>query len=91
MPGSGWSCGCQTVANVAADQVSVTPIVPVELRLDGAALMLRFGDTLSYATSYEIVAKVRSATTSTTSTLRYSFRTPDGVFYVFERAASAPT
>jgi hypothetical protein len=77
----------QTVATVTADQVSVTPIVPVEPRLDGAALMLRFGDTLRYATSYEIVAKVRSGTTGAASTLRYSFRTPDSVFYVFERAA----
>ena len=77
----------QTVATVTADQVSVTPIVPVEPRSDGAALMLRFGDTLRYATSYEIVAKVRSATTGAASTLRYSFRTPDSVFYVLERAA----
>ena len=77
----------QTVATVTADQVSVTPIVPVGPRSDGAVLMLRFGDTLRYATSYEIVAKVRSATTGATSTLRYSFRTPDSVFYVLERAA----
>ena len=79
----------QTVANVTADQVSVTPIVPVEPRSDGAALILRFGDTLRYATSYEIVAKVRSATTGASSTLRYSFRTPDGAFYVLQRAASS--
>ena len=79
----------QTVATVTADEVSVTPIVPVEPKSDGAALTLRFRDTLSYATSYEIVAKVRSATTGASSTLRYSFRTPDGAFYVLQRAASS--
>jgi hypothetical protein len=77
----------QTVATVTTDQVSVTPIVPVEPMSDGADLILRFGDTLRYATRYEIVAKVRSATTGASSTLRYSFRTPDGVFYVLQRAA----
>jgi WD40 repeat protein len=79
----------QTVATVTADQVSVTPTVPVEPRSDGAALVLRFGDTLRYATSYDIVVKVRSATTGASSTLRYSFRTPDGAFYVLQRAASS--
>jgi hypothetical protein len=78
----------QTVAELTADQVSVTPRVPVEPISDGAALMLRFSDSLSYATSYEIVAKVQSATTGASSTLRYSFRTPDGAFYILQRAAS---
>ena len=36
----------------------------------------------------EIVAKVQSATTGASSTLTYSFRTPDGAFYVLHRAAS---
>ena len=78
----------QTVATLTADEVSVKPIVPVEPKSDGAALTLRFRDTLRYATSYEIVAKVRSATTGATSTLRYSFRTPDGAFYILQHAAS---
>ena len=77
----------QTVADLTADQVRVTPIVPVEPKSDGADLMLRFGDSLRYATTYEIVAEVRSATTGAASTLRYSFRTPDSVFYIFQRAA----
>jgi hypothetical protein len=50
--------------------------------------MLRFADSLSYATTYQIVAKVRSATTGASSTLTYSFRTPDGAFYILHRAAS---
>jgi hypothetical protein len=78
----------QTVANLAADQVTVTPTVPVEPTSDGAALILRFADSLSYATTYQIIAQVRSATTGASSTLKYSFRTPDGGFYILQRAAS---
>jgi WD40 repeat protein len=62
--------------------------VPVEPTSDGAALILRFSDSLSYATTYEIVAQVQSATTGASSTLTYSFRTPDGAFYLLQRAAS---
>jgi WD40 repeat protein len=78
----------QTVAELTAEHVSVTPTVPVEPTSDGAALILRFSDSLSYATTYEIVAQVQSATTGASSTLRYSFRTPDGAFYTLQRAAS---
>jgi hypothetical protein len=78
----------QTIARPTADQVTVTPIVPVEPTSDGAALILRLADSLSYATTYQIVAKVRSATTGASSTLTYSFRTPDGAFYILHRAAS---
>ena len=78
----------QIVAEPTADQVTVTPTVPVEPTTDGAALILRFADSLSYATTYEIVAKVQSGTTGASATLRYSFRTPDGAFYALERAAS---
>jgi hypothetical protein len=78
----------QTIAHPTADQVTVTPIVPVETTSDGAAVILRFADSLSYATTYQIVAKVRSATTGASSTLTYSFRTPDGAFYILQRAAS---
>ena len=78
----------QTVAHPTADQVTVTPRVPVEPTSDRAALILRFADSLRYATTYEIAAKVRSATTGASSTLRYSFRTPEGAFYVLQRAAS---
>jgi hypothetical protein len=78
----------QTVAEPTTDQVSVTPTVPVEPTTDGAALILRFADSLSYATTYEIVAKVQSGTTGASATLTYSFRTPDGAFYTLERAAS---
>lgn len=70
----------QTVANLTTGQVTVTPSVPVESISDGAAVILRFADSLRYATTYEIVAKVRSATTGASSTLRYSFRTPEGAF-----------
>src|SRR4029453_10823966 len=78
----------QTVAELTADQVSVTPRGPVDPISGGAALMLRFSDSLSYATTYEIVAKVQSATTGASSTLRYSFRTPDGGYYILQRPAS---
>jgi hypothetical protein len=78
----------QTVANVTADQVSVKPLAPVETRSDGAAVMLRFTDSLRFATTYEITARVRSATTGASATLRYSFRTPEGAFYLLQRAAS---
>jgi hypothetical protein len=78
----------QTVAEPTTDQVIVTPTVPVEPTTDGAALILRFADSLSYATTYEIVAKVQSGTTGASATLTYSFRTPDGAFYTLERAAS---
>jgi hypothetical protein len=78
----------QTVAELTTDQVTVTPRVPVEPTSDGAALILRFADSLNYATTYEIVAKVQSATTGASSTLTYSFRTPDGAFYILHRAAS---
>jgi WD40 repeat protein len=78
----------QTVAELTTDQVTVTPRVPLEPTSDGAALILRFADSLSYATTYVIVAKVESATTGASSTLRYSFRTPDGAFYILQRAAS---
>ncbi len=79
----------QTVADLTADQVTVTPNVPVEPTSDGAALILRFGDSLRYATTYEIVAQVQGATTGASSTLTYSFRTPDGAFYLLERASGA--
>jgi hypothetical protein len=78
----------QTIAEPTADQVTVTPRVPIEPTTDGAALILRFADSLSYATTYEIVAKVQSGTTGASATLTYSFRTPDGAFYTLERAAS---
>jgi hypothetical protein len=78
----------QTVANPSADQVRVTPIVPVETTSDGAALILRFANSLRYATTYQIVAQVRSGTTGASATLTYSFRTPDGAFYVLQHAAS---
>jgi hypothetical protein len=78
----------QTVAELTTDQVTVTPRVPVESTSDGASLILRFADSLSYATTYEIVAKVQSATTGASSTLTYSFRTPDGAFYILQRPAS---
>ncbi len=78
----------QSVAELTADQVSVTPRVPVEPTSDGAALMLRFADSLSYATTYQIVAEVQSVTTGASATLTHSFRTPDGAFYVLQRAAS---
>jgi hypothetical protein len=79
----------QTVAELTTDQVTVTPEVPVEPTSDGAALILRFVDSLTYATTYEIVARVRSATTGASSTLTYTFRTPDGAFYVLQRPASS--
>ena len=78
----------QTVAELTTGQVTVRPTVPVEPTSDGAALILRFADSLSYATTYEIVAKVESATTGASSILRYSFRTPDGAFYILQRAES---
>jgi hypothetical protein len=78
----------QTVANPTADQVTVTPIVPIETRSDGAALILRFADSLRYGTDYQIVAKVQSAATGASSTLRYSFRTPDGAYYALRHAES---
>ena len=74
----------QTVANPTADQVTVTPIVPVETTSDGAALILRFAHSLRYGTAYQIVAQVQSATTGASSTLRYSFRTPDGAYYALQ-------
>jgi hypothetical protein len=77
----------QNLANVTDDQVTVTPSVPVELTSEGAALSLGFGDNLRYATTYEIIATVRSAATGASSTLTYSFRTPDSAFYVLQRAA----
>jgi hypothetical protein len=79
----------QTVAHPTTDQVTLTPSVPVEQTTDGAALILRFADSLSYATTYEIAAKVQSATTGASSILRYSFRTPDGAFYALQRPASS--
>jgi hypothetical protein len=78
----------QTVADLTADQVTVRPNVPVEPTSDGSALILRFGDSLRYATTYEIVAQVQGATTGASSTLTYSFRTPDGAFYALRRATS---
>jgi hypothetical protein len=77
----------QNLASVTDDQVTVTPSVPVEPTSEGAALSLRFGDNLRYATTYEVIATVRSATSGASSTLTYSFRTPDSAFYVLQRAA----
>jgi hypothetical protein len=79
----------QTIAHLTADQVTVTPNVPVEPTSDGPALNLRFTDSLRYATTYQIVAKVRSATTGASSTLKYSFKTPDGAFYALQRPTSS--
>jgi hypothetical protein len=78
----------QTVAKPTADQVTVTPHVAVETSSDRAAVILRFANSLRYATTYQIVAEVRSATTGASSTLRYSFRTPDVVYYALQHAAS---
>ena len=78
----------QTIAHLTPDQVSVTPSVPVETKSDGAALILRFGDSLRYATTYQILAKVRSATTGASSTLKYSFGTPEGAFYALQHPTS---
>ena len=70
----------QTVARLTADQVTVTPRVRLSRPRTGRSDPA-FCRQPELCNDLRIVAKVRSATTGASSTLTYSFRTPDGAFY----------
>ena len=78
----------QAVADVPASDIAVSPAVPVSVSLERATLMLRFGEVLDYATSYQITVPVRSTTTDAASALTYTLRTPDAEVFVLQRTGS---
>ncbi len=76
---------------VIADQVVVTPTVPIEVSTDRSTVVLRFSGTLSYATTYQIQVPVRSTATGATATLRHVLRTPEAQLYVLQRSGTGPS
>ncbi|MFT3862320.1 hypothetical protein [Micropruina sp.] len=70
------------IAEVRADQVSITPAAPYTLGTRDQTLTITFGAPLGYATDYTVtVAGVRSEYTSTTADWSYRFVTPPVTMY----------
>lgn len=70
------------IAEVTADQVSVTPAVPYTIGTRDQTLTLTFTAPLAYATTYSVeVRGVRSRYTDTTADWAYTFTTPPVALY----------
>lgn len=76
----------QAVDLVPGSPVEVRPAAPVAVTVEQATVAVRFTAALPYATRYVVLVPVRSTVTGATSTLHYSFATPDPVLYTRQRA-----
>ncbi|SDZ41956.1 hypothetical protein [Herbiconiux ginsengi] len=80
----------QPLADVTAEQVSITPSAPFEVATDGADVTLTVQGMLDYATEYRVrVQGVEGASTGLSGTLDYSFLTPDSEVYTLLRQGGA--
>lgn len=76
----------QPVESVSAADIALAPEAPFEATSDGAEVTLRFGAMLDYATDYEVEARVTSAVTGRSGSVRASFSTPDPTVYTLVRS-----
>lgn len=80
----------QPVGSVSAEQVTVTPAVPVTVSTSGSIIAVQFSEALHYATEYRVtVAEVVGAQRAAASTLDYRFTTDSATVYYLERADPA--
>lgn len=71
---------------VSADDVTITPEVPVTVQTEGTAIVLRFDAVLAYGTDYEVtVDDVRSPGSTPTTDFAYAFTTGEPPLYILER------
>ena len=80
----------QAVRPVDGAAVDLRPGAQVDVTSGPAEIDVSFAGTLPYATTYRLRVGVRSLTTGTSSTLSYSFRTPDPVVYLLRRGQRGP-
>ena len=79
----------QPLSEIAADQVSVEPAVPVQVTVRGELIALQFERALDYDTEYTVtVSDVASPSRSATSDFVHTFRTAPGSFVYIDRGES---
>jgi hypothetical protein len=79
----------QPLSEIAADQVSVEPAVPVQVTVQGELIALQFERALDYDTEYTVtVSDVASPSRSATSDFVHTFRTAPGSFVYIDRGES---
>lgn len=80
----------QAIDPVDADDVSLTPDVPIEVTSDGRAVTVRFTGMLRALTEYTVRVDVRGAATGVPGTWEHSFTTPDLDVAVLVRDLDGP-
>ncbi|WP_150307698.1 hypothetical protein [Planctomonas psychrotolerans] len=76
----------QSLTDIDASQVTVTPSVPVDVSVDAAAITIRFQEILDYDTDYSVsVADVTGAFTNAARRFDYDFVTPSVDVYTLLR------
>ena len=79
----------QAVVSVERESVIVTPAAAVALNSEGSTLTITFEKPLEYSREYSVsVAGVVGPFTSTASTIRHNFRTPDEFAYSLHRRST---
>lgn len=76
----------QPVAPVTAEQLTITPAVPVEVESQGAEVTIRFLEPLDYATRYEIELSVTGAFTGVTGAVEHRIDTADAEVFTLLRS-----
>lgn len=74
------------VHDVAPEDVTVDPEVPVTVQTEGTSILVRFDAVLDYDTDYAVtVADVKSPGSAPVSTFAYSFTTGQSPLYLLQR------
>jgi hypothetical protein len=82
----------QQLAEVSADQVTVTPASAVQVQTTNDTVVIVFSQPLDYNTEYTVgVTGVTGPFPDRVSTLSTSFRTGESPLYVLNRAPTLPT
>ncbi|MCW4384653.1 hypothetical protein OH146_02570 [Salinibacterium sp. SYSU T00001] len=77
----------QAVAQVAEDQVTITPAAPFTVSTDGDVISIEFEQSLHYGTDYVVeVSDVTSPYQERPATLRHEFRTEPETVHLLDRA-----
>ncbi|PPF62840.1 hypothetical protein C5E11_09285 [Clavibacter michiganensis] len=78
----------EPLAEIAAEQVSVTPSIPLTVATDGSTLSITFDQRLLYGTDYVVsVSGVTSPFQEAASTFDYSFTTGSPPIYYLQKGA----
>lgn len=78
----------EPLAEIAADQVSVTPSIPLTVATDGSTLSITFDQRLLYGTDYVVsVSGVTSPFQEAASRFDYSFTTGSPPIYYLQKGA----